>query len=53
VIELQRLGNWRATRFNGRKRSLRDIAVQAQGYVNERGAVFNPKSISSMLGRLP
>ena len=39
---------------NGRKRSLRDIAVelQAQGYVNERGAVFNPKSIMSMLGRL-
>ena len=39
---------------NGRKRSLREIAVelQAQGYVNERGVVFNPKSISSMLGRL-
>jgi DNA invertase Pin-like site-specific DNA recombinase len=39
---------------NGHKRSLREIAVelQAQGYVNERGALFNPKSISSMLGRL-
>jgi hypothetical protein len=38
---------------NGRKRSLRDIAVelQAQGYVNERGKLFNPKSVSSMLGR--
>jgi hypothetical protein len=38
----------------GRKRSLRDIAVElkAQGYVNERGAVFTPKSISSMLGEV-
>src|ERR1700733_3729476 len=32
---------------NGRKRSLRDIAValEAQGYLNERGKLFNPKSI--------
>jgi DNA invertase Pin-like site-specific DNA recombinase len=39
---------------NGRKRSLRDIAreLEAQGYLNERGKVFNPKSVSSMLGRL-
>jgi hypothetical protein len=38
---------------NGRKRSLRDIAValEAQGYLNERGKLFNPKSIASMLGR--
>ena len=36
---------------NGRKRSLRDIAVEleAQGYVNERGKPFNPKSVASML----
>ena len=40
--------------INGRKPSLGDIVVelQAQGYVNERGSVFNPKSISSMPGRL-
>jgi DNA invertase Pin-like site-specific DNA recombinase len=39
---------------NGRKRSLRDIsaALEAQGYLNERGQPFNPKSITSMLGRL-
>ena len=38
---------------NGRKRSLRDIAValEAQGYLNERRQLFNPKSIASMLGR--
>ncbi len=36
---------------NGRKRSLRDIAVEleAQGYVNERGKPFNAKSVASML----
>jgi DNA invertase Pin-like site-specific DNA recombinase len=40
-------------RKNGRL-SLRAIAVEleAQGYVNERGKVFNPKSIASMLGRI-
>jgi hypothetical protein len=34
---------------NGRKRSLRDIAVEleAQGYRNERGKVFNLKSVMS------
>ena len=39
---------------NGRKRSLREIALalEAEGYLNERGKVFNPKSVSSMLGRL-
>jgi hypothetical protein len=39
---------------NGRKRSLREIAVEleAQGYVNERSKVFNPKPIASMLGRI-
>ena len=39
---------------NGRKLSLRAIAVEleAQGYVNEHGRVFNPKSIASMLGRI-
>jgi DNA invertase Pin-like site-specific DNA recombinase len=39
---------------NGRKRSLRDISteLEAQGYLNERGKPFNPKSIASMLGRL-
>ena len=26
--------------------------LEAQGYVNERGKVFNPKSIASMLGRI-
>jgi hypothetical protein len=38
---------------NGRKRSLREIAadLKAQGYLNERGKLFNPKSIASMLGR--
>jgi hypothetical protein len=25
---------------------------EAQGYLNERGQPFNPKSIASMLGRL-
>ena len=36
---------------NGRKRSLRDIAValEAQGYLNERGKLFNPKSVAAML----
>ena len=40
-------------RKNGRL-SLRAIAVEleAQGYVNEHGRVFNPKSIASMLGRI-
>jgi hypothetical protein len=40
-------------RKNGRL-SLRAIAaeLEAQGYVNERGKVFNPKSIASMLGRI-
>jgi DNA invertase Pin-like site-specific DNA recombinase len=40
---------------NGRKRSLRDISaeLEAQGYVNERGKLFNPKSVASMLGTLP
>jgi hypothetical protein len=39
---------------NGRKRSLRDISaeLEAQGHLNERGKVFNPKSIVSMLGRI-
>jgi hypothetical protein len=34
------------------KHSLRDISTQleAQGYLNERGKPFNPKSIPSMLG---
>jgi hypothetical protein len=38
---------------NGRKRSLREIAadLKAQGYLNERGKLLNPKSIASMLGR--
>jgi DNA invertase Pin-like site-specific DNA recombinase len=38
---------------NGRKRSLRDIAaeLEAQGYLNQRGARFNPKSVASMLGQ--
>ena len=40
-------------RKNGRL-SLRAIAaeLEAQGYVNERGKPFNPKSIASMLGRI-
>jgi DNA invertase Pin-like site-specific DNA recombinase len=40
---------------NGRKRSLRDIsaALEAQGYVNERGQPFNPKSVMSMLEGVP
>ena len=40
-------------RQNGRL-SLRAIAVEleAQGYVNEHGKPFNPKSIASMLGRI-
>ena len=39
---------------NGRKRSLRAISaeLEAQGYVNQHGKPFNPKSVMSMLGRL-
>jgi hypothetical protein len=38
---------------NGCKRALREIAadLKAQGYLNERGKLLNPKSIASMLGR--
>lgn len=38
----------------GGQMSLREVsaALAAQGFLNERGKPFNPKSVSSMLGRL-
>jgi hypothetical protein len=40
-------------RPKGRQMSLRAISAElaARGFVNERGAPFNPKSIGAMLGR--
>jgi hypothetical protein len=40
-------------RPKGGQMSLREISAElaARGFVNERGAPFNPKSIGAMLGR--
>jgi hypothetical protein len=41
----------RASPKTGKRRSLREIAKElaALGYLNERGQVFNPKSVKRML----
>jgi hypothetical protein len=41
----------RASPKTGERRSLRQIAAElaAAGYLNERGQLFNPKSIKAML----
>jgi hypothetical protein len=36
-------------RPKGGKMSLRAVAMAAQGYLNERGMPFNPKSVAAML----
>jgi hypothetical protein len=49
VAEAKRLRRWSP---KGNQRSLRDIAAELAklGYLNERGAVFSPASVQSMLG---